>query len=299
MNAEREVESIVRSWLEDGVTALPDRVLDDVLDVLPQTPQRRSWPPRRVSDMNTFAKLAIAAAAVVVVAVVGINLLPPSSEAGGGGPAVSPSPQQLPSPSPVAALPPDGPLAIGTYPGVLGGVPISFSIQTPGLSFDHGNAIGKGEYGQSDSLEIHFWSSSPENVYTDPCAHTPLSPPPSATAAGLAAAVAAIPGTDLITGPSSVDVGGRPAQHVAFTIREDIGCDPKEFYLWYDESTGGASGGWEWAGRLGATHRVWIIDVDGRPLWINAESFKGAGPEIEQEIQQIVDSVRILPAPGD
>ena len=42
MSTDRDVTRIVRSWLEEGVTALPDRVLDDVLDQLPATPQRRA-----------------------------------------------------------------------------------------------------------------------------------------------------------------------------------------------------------------------------------------------------------------
>jgi hypothetical protein len=40
------------------------------------------------------------------------------------------------------------------------------------------------------------------------------------------------------------------------------------------------------------TIRVWIVDVDGTRLFIEAESYKGAGPEVEQAIQQIVDSIR-------
>jgi hypothetical protein len=34
MTTERETTRIVRSWLEDGATQLPDRVLDGVLDAL-------------------------------------------------------------------------------------------------------------------------------------------------------------------------------------------------------------------------------------------------------------------------
>ena len=65
MSTDRDVTRIVRSWLEEGVTALPDRVLDTVLDQLPATPQRRAWwPARRLREMNNFAKFAIAAAAV-------------------------------------------------------------------------------------------------------------------------------------------------------------------------------------------------------------------------------------------
>ena len=74
MSTDRDVTRIVRSWLEDGATALPDRVLDNVLDQLPTTSQRRAWwPARRLREMNSALKFAIAATAVVVVAIVGIN----------------------------------------------------------------------------------------------------------------------------------------------------------------------------------------------------------------------------------
>jgi hypothetical protein len=296
MHSEPDVTRIVRSWLRTDEHESADRVLDSVFGLLDSTPQRRSrWPARRIADMNTYAKLAIAAAAVVVVAVVGINLLPGSGGAGGGGPVVSPSPSPTPRPSPsstpAAEFPPAGPLAAGTHRAVLDGVPLSFSVQSSGWTSSE-PFIVKGKDPQPDAFSLMFWESAPENVYADPCAHTPLSPPPSATAAGFAAAVATIPGTDLVTGPSSIDVGGRPAQHVVLKIREDLGCDPKTAYLWYDESTGGASGGWRWAAELGATINVWIVDVDGKRVWIDGESYKGAGPEVEQEIQQIVDSIK-------
>ena len=32
MSTDHDVTRIVRAWLEDGVTALPDRILDSVLD---------------------------------------------------------------------------------------------------------------------------------------------------------------------------------------------------------------------------------------------------------------------------
>ena len=65
MSTDREVTRIVRSWLEEGATALPDRVLDAVLDQVPATPQRRSlWPARRSTEMSNIYKVLIAAAAV-------------------------------------------------------------------------------------------------------------------------------------------------------------------------------------------------------------------------------------------
>jgi hypothetical protein len=95
MSTDRDTTRLVRSWLEDGVTRLPDRVLDTVLDQLPATPQRRSWwPAWRISDMNKLALTAAAAAAVLAIAVVGYNLLP-GLGVGGPNPIPSPSPAPL------------------------------------------------------------------------------------------------------------------------------------------------------------------------------------------------------------
>jgi hypothetical protein len=305
MHSEPDVTRIVRSWLRTDEHESADRVLDDVLGLLDATPQRRSWwPAWRIADMHTYAKLGIAAAAVVVVAVVGINLLPGRGGIGGGGPAASPvasasaapslvaTAPSSPSPTSAALFPARGPLSAGTYRAVLEGVPLSFSVQGSGWRVDETDGIGRNEYGAADFIGLDLWESAPENVYADPCAHTPLKPPPSATASGLAAAAAAIPGTDLVSGPSSVVVGGHPAQLVVLKIRDDLDCDPHDAYLWYDDSSGGASGGWHWAEGLGATYRVWIIDVDGKLIFIDAYTFKGASPEPGQAVERVIDSIQ-------
>ncbi len=92
MSTDRETTRVVRSWLDDGVTKLPDRVLDAVLDQVPSTPQRRSgWSAWRSYRMTTYIRLAAAVAAVALVAFVGYQLLPRSGGVGGQ-PTVAPSP---------------------------------------------------------------------------------------------------------------------------------------------------------------------------------------------------------------
>jgi len=94
MSTDRETTRIVRSWLDDGVTRLPDRVLDAVLDQVPATPQRRHrWSAWRFDQMPTYAKLLAAGAAVLLVAVVGARFLPGTGGAGG-------QPTGAPSPTP-------------------------------------------------------------------------------------------------------------------------------------------------------------------------------------------------------
>jgi hypothetical protein len=110
MSPDPHTTRIVRSWLEEGVTSLPDRVLDSVLDQLPATHQRRAtwWPARRIAQMNTAAKFGLAAAVLVVAAVLGFNYF----AAPMGGPGIddqSPTPTATPaafSPVPSASLAP-------------------------------------------------------------------------------------------------------------------------------------------------------------------------------------------------
>ena len=104
MTTDAELLRMVRSWLEDGRTRLPDHVLDAVLADVPTTPQHRSWwPARRIAEMTPIARFAMAAAAVTVLAVIGVTVLLPPAPAGPAATAGVPSPSlssASPSPSP-------------------------------------------------------------------------------------------------------------------------------------------------------------------------------------------------------
>ena len=66
MKPDRDATRIVRSWLENGVTQLPDRVLDDVLREIPAIPQRRrSWGAATLPQLNRAAQFGLATAAVL------------------------------------------------------------------------------------------------------------------------------------------------------------------------------------------------------------------------------------------
>jgi hypothetical protein len=292
MSAERDMTRIVRSWLRVDEHESADRVLDNVFALLDATPQRPAWwPARRIADMNTFAKLTIAAAAVLVLAVVGINLLPRS---GGnvGGPAATPAPSPTLSPSPEpstspAAFPPAGELAVGRHSMTRNGIRLSVTLPTSGWQSNQGFFLEKSVGTTPEGASLLFWDANPVGVYADPCTRK-MAPPAGPSAADLASAVSTISGTDLVSGPSDVTVGGHPAKHVVITVREDVGCVAESFYLWYAPPEGEA----RYITQLGATMRVWIIDVDGTIVWIDGETYKGAGPEPGQEIQQIVDSIQ-------
>ncbi len=193
------------------------------------------------------------------------------------------------------AFPPAGELAIGRHSLSQNDVPFSFEVSTPGWISSgvqvapDGGTLTKGE-GTPQKAWMLFWSI--DGVFADPCGHVPA-PPVSPSAASLAAAVAAIPGVDVVTGPVDVTLGGRPAKHVAITVPEDIACAPGQFYMWYDDvRCGNDDPCHRWATALGQTNRIWIVEVDGKHIWIEAETYKGASPDIDAEIQQMIDSIQ-------
>jgi hypothetical protein len=291
MTASRDPDRLIHAFLDEGLIDLPDRTYDVVRSEIDRTRQRVVFGPWRTPDMNLFARLATLAGAVVVVAVVGYNLLPASSGVGVG-PGVSPSPSPSPtappdpSPSPTVVFPPAGELAIGQHAMTLDGVPFTFSVSKSGWMSNGSFAIDK-SVPDPEGASFIFWGDSPIGVFADPCAEL-KGPPIGQSTADLAAAVAKVPGTDLVSGPLDVKVGGYPAKYVAVMIREDVDCAAENFYLWYAPQPDLA----RYATQLGSTIRVWIIDVDGTPVWIDGETYKGAGPEPEQDIQQIIDSIR-------
>jgi hypothetical protein len=105
----------------------------------------------------------------------------------------------------------------------------------------------------------------------------------------MANAIAAVPGTELIAGPTAVTIGGRPAQYVAIRIADTMPCAPEKFFLWYDTTNPGDE---RYASAAGSTIRVWFVEVNGKRLQLEGETYKGAGAEIGDELQAIIDSIQ-------
>jgi hypothetical protein len=302
MHTERDVTDVVRSWLRRDEPVSADRVLDTVLARLDATPQRRSWwPAWRTPDMNTFARLAIAAAIVVLVAVVGINLMPAIRGIVGGGPTASSSPSATPqpssSPSPAAAYP-AGPIAIGRYSVAVDGIPLTFDVPTRGWESREVYLSKPDPEGPQVAQAIIFWTTFPGG-WIDSSTHTGayipcidlLGSPEGRSAGDLAAAVSSVSGTDVVSGPTDVSVGAHAAKHVElFLTYSAEPCGQGFFYGWDEDKD--PRGGAFWTRVIpGDTVRVWIVDVGGTLLFIEADTHWNAGPARELEIQQIVDSI--------
>jgi hypothetical protein len=293
MNAERDVSRIVRSWLEEGVTALPDRVLDTVLDQLPATPQRRSWwPTWRFAQMNTYAKAAMAAAALVVVAVVGYNLLP--SRSGSGGPPASPSPTPVVSPTPVAVLP-SGSMSAGTYAETdptLTLFPYTFTVP---VGWTGGDGALRGDMSGS-GVRLTTWIIT--HVYSNSC-HWTGTLVPVADKASLVAAFVAQQG-HTHSAPVETTIGGLPATKITFTLDAafDVAtCDTAPggagiVRLWPDPGPDESGG---WLNSPGQTTTVFVMEAKSQVMVLMTVQHKDSPAADVAALQQILESVEFQP----
>jgi hypothetical protein len=290
VSSDRDVTRIVRSWLEEGVTALPDRVLDHVLDQVPATRQRRSWwPARRVYDMSLPIRLAIGAAAVLVAMVVGLQFLPYGSSVGGG-PAATPTPSPSPTPISLPLNPQSLTVAVpGTY---LAGdpfqVPLTMSIPAGWVGKLGGpyavylDRVPVGSGGASISISLS------QTIYADPCNDRGfLAPQPGPTVDDLTAALASLPGFDA-TAPTDVIVGGHAGRQITLTAPASfVDCTPPDSYRLWQLPLGGV---YEFTNDQRTTLR--IVDVNGQRLVVSSDTWPSTtAPELE-EIQSILDSIR-------
>lgn len=109
MNVQRDPETILAAWLDDGPTDLPDATRRAIVAALPTTPQARrgASAPWRSSPMHTYTRLA--AAAIVAVIAIGGALYLIGPRFGVIGPSGSSAPQETqshPSPSETRTPPP-------------------------------------------------------------------------------------------------------------------------------------------------------------------------------------------------
>jgi hypothetical protein len=291
MSTDRDVTGIVRSWLEDGATSLPERVLDDVLAQVPTTPQRRApWPAWRFYRMSSPFKIAVVAAAIGALAVVSLDVLPRGPDIGA-----------TPTPSPVA-MPEEGDLEAGTtyaFPSEHGRLLVT--VPATGW-FALGPQMGKDVMESSDSvagydirlLGPYFVS----NINADPCRwrDSALEPPVGPTVDDLATALMAQP-EQHASSVSDVTLGGYAGKKVELSVPDEIGapgaCDGGNYQRWYENGDPSSYGPFTWGSSQRDT--VYIIDVEGT-RWVIDTHYRLGVPESDlAELEQLVASIRFEP----
>ena len=309
MSSDPDTTRVVRSWMDEGVTQLPDRVLDAVLDQLPATPQRRAgWLAWRSPFMNKIAGFGLAAAALVAVVLIGSQLLgSPSGDIGGPGgeptpPTSSDSPPKA-SVSPSAENPERSVVVTKSDAPVQTTVEITSSgwVPLPGL-----DGLTKRDDGldppESVGVALLAWAWPAEtqfNVYGDPCRWSSTIPEtPATTADEIAAALAAQASTDA-TAPVDVTVGGYPGKavtlHVPMTFdlpnatREErfAACDGAVFGFYGIQGESDPSRNAQGAGQV---DELWILDVDGSIVILDAAYSPATPDSLVEELRAVAKS---------
>lgn len=314
MSVDPETTRVVRSWLDEGVTRLPDRVLDAVLDQVPATPQRRAgWPARRFPFMNKIAGFGLAAAAVIAVVLIGVQLLgSPGNVGGPDGESPSPEPSSAePSAAPSSAEPssaaegiPQGPFVVTSSDDpVQVTVDIASSGWAPLSAFD---AVTKDDDGLDppETVGAAFlawgWPAGAEfNVYEDPCLWSTTAPEtPATTPEEIAAAFASQASTNA-TEPVDVTVGGFAGKAVTLqtpmsydvpgaTREEEFGdCDENAFAFYGVVGEDGYARNSQGPGQI---DELWILDVDGSIVILDATHSPATPTELVEEVRALAES---------
>ena len=246
--------------------------------------QRRRSTRRKAEVYGLVATLMIVAGVLAACSSAGNDAQP-----GGSGPIPTPVPTSTATP-----IPTSGALEPGTY---------SFSTFVPDFDASHRITMsvpdgyeGGGGYvalklDRTSQTGVSVWAVG--DVYADPCDRVGslLDPPAGSSVDGLVAALASQQGLRVST-PISVTVDGFPATYMERTVpagTDIAGCHGGEFRVWL-----ATDGGARYLDP-GQQDLLWILDVDGVPLVIDAALEAGISAQDRAEIIRIAESVRIDP----
>ena len=276
-----DTDEVVRAWLEEGVTVIPDRIIDGVLDQLPAVPQR-GWERHWTRRLRRRAPVMFGAAAGLLLIVVGLVLVFRSEVGEEPAPAWRRFPTQ-----PVESFA-AGPYLIGDPFPVRIGLTVPEGWNTGGLRSTLAQ-IGSSGGGLSFTVV--------EGVYADPC-HLEaglVGPPVGPSADDLASVLAALPGVE-VTGPTDTIVDGHRAVTMTLTAPPSIASctapddgGPK-FRIW-------GAPEWHWLD-ANERNRIWIVEVSGTRLVISAEEIPDASPGFLAELNEAIASIDLEPATG-
>jgi hypothetical protein len=146
--------------------------------------------------------------------------------------------------------------------------------------------------GSGNGQGISAWTVG--NVYAHPChwVGTLLDPPAGPSVDGLVEALASQPQRHA-SRPTDVELGGFTGTFMEMTVPAGIdlaGCHDGQFRTWVDPALEGA----RWL-EPGQRDLLWIVDVDGRRLVIDAALGVGTSAQDRADRIQMVESIRIEP----
>ena len=166
----------------------------------------------------------------------------------------------------------------------------TIEITVPKGWFNYGGwAMGKGQ--NHRVIHVLFWDVA--EVYRTPCkwASEPLVDP-GPDVDSLASALARQPLRNA-TAPTDIELAGFRSKYLKLSVPTGIDfhdCDEGDFRSW--TARGWASVRYHQA--PGQVDRIWILDVDGQRLVVDAAYLPEATPQDRAELERVVDSIRFV-----
>lgn len=271
-----DLDRALDDWLVRGPERLPDDVLDRLAAEIEVMPQRRGAPWS--GGWFGYPGFLAAAAAVVFLAAIGLGLL---VRANVGDTAPTPMPSARALPGAAGALIEPGEYMVGDpFP-----VRLSFTVPSGWQAYAMDDRLAGICWAANCDLGLGFWLV--ENLPVDGCRPElgQLDPPIGPTSEDLAAALVTQPGYDTV-GPVATTVSGFDGSYLELTGRgiPDGGCSLRTTW-----ETGPHT-------RV-SSHRehdeIWVLDVDGVRLVIDAFALPGAPDDRRAELRAMVESIRI------
>jgi hypothetical protein len=304
---DRSLERAARSWLEVGPTEAPARAVEAALLRIETTSQERDWNvPWRLPKMTTPARVATAAV-IGVLAVGGALFMLGPGQTGVGGPGLSPtaspSPSLRPSPLPTGTIP-AGTYVMTPFAGV--DTKVNVCLQQPGCiepAADNARAASirltltvPDGWTSSENANISLQgkaSAAPDDAWlfinrgawlrTDPCLGEP-DIPVGPTVDEFANALAVHPILDT-TAPVDVTLGGYSGKYLDLHVPSDLStCNA---YWPWEPGVYAQGPGHEW--------HLWILDVDGIRVVIQAMDYPATSAQHQAELRAMVESIQIAP----
>jgi hypothetical protein len=286
-SADRDVERAIRSWLQEDRHEDVSRVAGAVLDQVDVTQQRRSvwWSGRATPAVNRAFGFALAAIAVVAILVVGAQWFGRPAPGGvGGPPTATPEPRAMPS---------AGSLEPGTYRiADAAFTPVDLVVTMPAGWVN--SSFGVLAKHARTPMEVGLAPDVVTHVYGDACNAEGEGAAVGPAVDDLVAALLAQQNVD-VTGPTSVTIGGYPAQRLDLAPPPglDLGaCSEAQpvIRIWSNQPANIVF-------MLAAGHSasVYVADVDGQRVVIATDTGPEATDADIAERDAIVDAIRIEP----
>ena len=264
MTAELDTTSVVRAWLEEGVTRLPDRVLDAVLADVPTTSQRRRAGPVKGMTWrrSTWVRLLVALMTLVLIAA--------SLALATGAVRLGPVPRPFDL----------GPLDAGRYV-IDAPFPVRISLDLPDgwEGADFGSDVAAISLTDGGDAGAALTFTQVDAIYPDPCHWADQSIVRVGDSVDdLASGLARARGVTT-AGPVATDVGGYPAMHVGMTAPADFtGCTSPDdaYHLW----------GLPQIHALAPSEHdeIWIWQIGATRLVAYSEVYSATSPAVDAEL---------------